>query len=95
MFASHIFTLKNYLTFVLIPLIQTENINNKLITMTLKIRKSPALTLVLVVPPYFPPPLEKRKWKGEKKKKLYGQEKHFWSLCICRSLFYHENKKKY
>lgn len=65
-----IFTLKNYITFVLISLIQTENINNKLITITLKIRKSPALTLVLVVLPYFPPPLEKRKQKGEKKKEV-------------------------
>lgn len=61
--------------------------------MTLKIRKSPTFTLVLVVPPHFSPPLGKEKWKREKKE--YGQENQLQSLCMCSSLFYHENKKKY
>lgn len=78
-----IFPLKNYITFVLISLIQTENVNNKLITMTLKITKSPALTLVLVVPPYFPPPLEKKEVEGREKKRNYMDRKNTFGLYVC------------
>lgn len=84
--SSVIFTLKNYITFVLISVLQTESINKEFIMMTLTIRKSPVFTLVLVVPPYFSPPLGKVKWKRERIRNNMGRKSTF-SLYVCVDLF--------
>lgn len=51
--------------------------------MSLKIRKSPALTLVLVVTLHFSSPLGKVKWKRENKKRNNMGRKSSFSLHVC------------